>query len=378
MKNWGLFFTVLLLVSCGEQAKPVEKIQQTYVLNPQVLSKTLYFSGSVQPIKQTPVIVKDSSVIENVYARYGDRVEKGQKLVQLNSATLHKELNEALTNYLKAKDTYNVTKVKFEGTQQLWDSGLIPKNNYLSEKSSLDTSLISLLQEEEKLKQTANKIQGVNLDKFSKLQLADITKIKKILKTNYNIYTIRANSSGVLLMPPKSTDDGAVDFRPGAHIKENQVIAMIGNMQGVSVNIKISEVDVEKIKKGQKAVIKGVAFPEFPLQGAIVSVGAQASTAASGSSGFPVFEAHVEVPQLTEQQKKIIKVGMTAAVEVDIKSKKVLMVPIQSVFESNGHTMVNVKQKGKVIAQNITTGEASVDKVVVESGLKQGDVVVYE
>ena len=48
-----------------------------------------------------------------------------------------------MTDYLKAKDSDTIAKAKFTGTQDLWGSGLLSKNNYLSEKSNVVDKLVS-------------------------------------------------------------------------------------------------------------------------------------------------------------------------------------------------------------------------------------------
>jgi hypothetical protein len=125
------------------------------------------------------------------------------------------------------------------------------------------------------------------------------------------------------------------------------------------------------------ATISGVAFGRNQLKGKLVVVNAQASNNSSG--GLPSFTAVVEVSSLTEDQQHWIKVGMSADIELQVASDNQLLVPIAAVQREKGNSFVQLQlAKDKREKRIITTGPALADLVVVETGLKNGDVVVYD
>ncbi len=63
----------------------------------------------------------------------------------------------------------------------------------------------------------------------------------------------------------------------GSTIKSGQVIALIGDLKGISVEIDVPEIDIDKIRPGMQATISGVAFGRHQLKGKLVAVNAQAS-----------------------------------------------------------------------------------------------------
>jgi len=307
---------------------------------------------------------------------YGQMVKNNDVVVTLNSSDLQKQFNDTLTDYLKAKDSFGVAKAKFTGTQELWDAGLISKNNYLSEKSSLATSRVSLMQSARKLTEMLEKMDDDNQE-LSALSIAEFEKVRQALTGNHNLIHLRAPAEGILLYPPKSTDDNASHLSVGSAVKAGQVIGLIGDLSGVSVEIDVPEIDIDKIHPGMKATITGVALGKQVLQGEVVSVNAQA-IASSGSS-LPSFTAMVEVKKLTDSQKPWIKVGMSAAIELEVESESQLLVPIAAVSRDKGASVVTVRQSdGKVVTRQVATGGAQADKVIIESGLRSGDVVVYD
>ena len=367
----------LFLAACGSQEKQKTKETNTYKVESQVLHKTLHFTGTVQPLHENTLSSPIEAVVEKMNFHYGQMVKKGDVILTLNSSELQKLYNDTLTDYLKAKDSYTIAKSRFVGTQELWNAGLISKNNYLSEKSGLDTARMTLMQATRKLTEMLEKMDDPNAKNLSKLNLADFDKVREALTSNHNLIQLKAPSDGVLLYPPKSGEDKLTRISEGSSVKSGQVIALIGDLQGISIEIDVPEIDIDKIKPGMEAIVSGIAFGKHQLKGQLVAVNGQASN--NGSGGLPSFTALVEVKSLTAEQQPWIKVGMSAAVELNSDNKNQLVVPIAAVKREQGNSIVHIQlAQGAIKKRIITTGPAQADSVVIESGLNVGDVVVYD
>ncbi|MBI2784981.1 MAG: efflux RND transporter periplasmic adaptor subunit, partial [Legionella longbeachae] len=315
------------------------------------------------------------AVVESMNFHYGQLVKKGEVILTLNSTELQRQFNDTLTEYLKAKDNYSIAKAKFVGTQDLWDSGLLSKNNYLSEKSNVDTGRVTLMQSTRKLTELLEKLDDNGPQNLSALSLADFNKIKKILASNHNLIHLKAPGDGVLLYPPKAGEDKAARITVGSAVKSGQVMAMIGDLSGISIEIDVPEIDITQIETGMNATVSGVGFAKYQLKGKLVAVNAQAST----NNGLPFFTAVVEVKALTPEQQQKIKVGMSANIELSVDKGKQLLLPIAAIKREKGKSMVQLQLASGAIEKHvITTGAAQADSVVIETGLKIGDVVVYE
>jgi len=368
---------LMVLTSCGGHEAPKNSAKNTYEVKPQALHKALHFTGTIQPLRENTLSSPMEAVVETMHFHYGQMVKKGEVILTLNSNELQKLYNDTLTDYLKAKDSYTIAKAKFVGTKELWNAGLLSKNNYLSEKSSVDTSRVTLMQATKKLSEMLEKMDDTNSQNLSELSLADFEKVRKILTSNHNLIQLKAPSDGVLLYPPKSGEEKSNRITVGSSVKSGQVIALVGDLQGISIEIDVPEIDIDKIHPGMTATISGIAFGKHQLKGQLVAVNAQASNTSNG--GLPSFTALVEVKQLTAEQQPWIKVGMSAAIELNIDSNDQLLVPIAAVQREKGNSIVHLQlAQGTTEKRIITTGPAQADAVVIESGLKAGDVVVYD
>lgn len=372
----GIILASFALSFCGNHKQESKANLHRYAVIAKAIHKKVHFTGTIQPLHESTVTSPMEAVVDKMNFHYGQKVKKGDVILTLNSNELQKQFNDNLTDYLKAKDSYSIAKAKFSGTQDLWNSGLLAKNNYISEKSNMDTVRVTLMQSKRKLTELLEKIDEGTLPNMSSLSLADFDKLRAILASKHNLIRLKAPTSGVLLYPPKAGEDKTARITVGSSIKSGQVIALIGDLSGISIEIEVPEIDISQIRAGMSAVINGIAFGKHPLKGRLIAVNAQASNA---GNGLPFFTAVVEVAILTPEQQALIKVGMSASIELTIDNGKQLFIPIAAIKRDKGQSLVTVQTASGVMDQRrITTGSAQADSVVVETGLKSGEVVVYE
>ncbi len=376
-----MIIAVLLILSqtsCSRHEKLKPLALNRYKIKSEPLHRTLHFTGTIKPLRESTLTSPMEATVESMNVHYGQMIKKEEVVLTLNSNELQKQYNDTLTDYLKAKDSYSIAKTKFVGTKELWASGLLSKNNFLSEKSSVNTERITLMQATRKLTELLKQIDEHNSQNLSTLRLANFDKVRKILTSDHNLITLKAPSDGVMLYPPaKSGEDKTSRISVGSSVKSGQIIALIGDLKGISVEIDVPEIDIDKIHPGMSAKISGIAFGRFQLKGKLVSINAQASNNSVG--GLPSFTGIVEVSSLTAEQQAWIKVGMSAVIELNVESTNQLLIPIAAVKREKNNLIVNVQlPQGGLEKRIITTGSAQADSIVVESGLKEGDEVLYD
>ena len=374
MKILALMSLCCLMSCSGPHPKQEQK---TYTVRLEPLHKTLHFTGTVQPLQEQSLTSPMEGVVQTIYKHYGESVKKGEAVFMLTSTALQKQYNETLTEYLKAKDSYSIARAKFTGTEDLWTAGLISKNNYMSEKSSLNTSRVTLMQATAKLSDMLGKVGDEQQEDLSHLSFSEFDKVRLVLGAKHDVIHIKSLSDGVLLYPPKANDDKALHLGVGSTIKSGQVLALVGDLSGLRLDIDVPEIDLDKVKPGMLATIHGVAFAAEQLKGQLVSVNAQASAASPNT--LPSFKAWVEVRDLDAKQQALIKVGMSANIELAVESANKILVPIAAVSQKKGQNVVRVQGKtGHTRSMPVITGTTYGDRVLIESGLHVGDVIIYE
>lgn len=133
----------------------------------------------------------------------------------------------------------------------------------------------------------------------------------------------------------------------------------------------INEVDIQKIKEGQKVGITLDADPNKQLSGEITDI-ANIGEQKPGSEA-KVFEVVISV----NERDSTLRPSMTTACK--IISKRIpdaLFVPIESVRNDGAGSYVIVKSGGKMYKQEVKTGEINETAIVITSGLTGNETVL--
>ncbi len=377
----GLFYQILIfslgaLLSCSKP-KHIFTPTKTYTVSLQTLHQTLNFTGSVQPLHATAVTSPINGLVESMQHRYGDKLNVGDPILTISSAELQKEFNNTLTDYLKAKENARLAQVKFNGTRDLWDAGILAKNVFLSEQSGLNSTRIALVQARMRLTELLEKLSEPALSNLKKLSFDTFHQVQTALSSPHNQIKIFAPCAGVLLYPPKTERSGTEQIHPGSSVKSGQVLAMMGDLSGIRLEINVPEVDLQLLHVGLPATIHGIAFDTHGLSGTLTAINAEALNDSTG--GLVSFTAMVDVTELNPDQQQWIKVGMSASIELQIDTQQSLLVPITALTQNGNQHLVYVRNpSGKIEPRSVITGAVHDDQVVIQSGLQAGDIIVYD
>jgi len=186
--------------------------------------------------------------------------------------------------------------------------------------------------------------------------------------------TAAARQRDVDSLTVRAPIDGIVTARNvsvGDKVGANQATALftVADYSKMQVTINVDELDVGKVKAGQKARVTIDALPGKTYDAEVVRVAA-GGTQQQGVATFPV--------ALSMANPGEVKSGMTANVDILIDQKNnALLVPLEAVTKRGGRSFVRVMgADGKMTQVPVTTGLASDTAIEIVSGLKEGDVVV--
>ncbi len=155
--------------------------------------------------------------------------------------------------------------------------------------------------------------------------------------------------------------------REGDSVFMNQPILYLPDITKMVVNTKAREVDLHKIKLGQKGLITIDAYPDAALTGELTFIGALATQEESSKSHEKFFQVTFKV----NEQDKRLRPGMTCRITVKAESlKNVISVPVQAVFFENQRFFCFVKLKGGSFQKRfITIGRQNEHFVEITDGL---------
>ena len=376
MKNIQKIILVLLML-CLQSCSREPRITNGHLvaIQAQSFSNPLFFTGTIQPLRTLVVPSPADGVIVEMPFQYGAATNAGQLLFMLSSTKFLTDYKAALMQYIKSKSEFNTSKSQLSEAEFLHKNELISEDEYKTKKSAYYGAQLSLLQAKDNLENLLSQLDVKEANLYN-LTIADVDKITQAMHLQKNSENIRIISpaQGVVLSASKSEEDNKKLVK-GDVVKQGDVLAIIGDMNGLSVRIKVNELTVNQLRVGQKVKVTGIAFPEDILGGEISRVDRQGE---SSGGGLPMFSVEVQVHKLSKEQQKNIHVGMSAKVEIDLDEDQQLMVPINALIEKNNETYVQLYdvKAGKLKDQMIRTGKTTQDSVAILSGLKPGDKIV--
>jgi len=189
---------------------------------------------------------------------------------------------------------------------------------------------------------------------------------------------VKAGKSGLVVYDTGSRgwtgSDVVVDV--GQRISPKQQLMIIPDMTTLQIKTKVYESMIDQVAPGQQAFVRTDARPDEMLTGKIHRVGVLPGSQNRWlSPNVKIFDVIVKL----DDPKMLIglKPGMTAKVELMLaRLESVLSVPVAAVFTEQERTYVWRLRGGKQEKAQVQVGRMNESRVVIASGLNDGDKVL--
>ncbi len=275
------------------------------------------YSGTFEPNKETKISAELQGKINTLLVDVGSVVIKGQTLVLLDNSLLKLQVQ--------------TIDVQVEGLEA-------------------DVKRFIILAK-------ADAIQGVQLEK-AELGLKSAKVQRAILLEQINKTSIKAPFQGVVTA--KLSEEGAF-AAPGVPLLQ------ITDITNLKFTVNVPENDLRQFKLNHSYTITSDAYSEISFTGKVTMIGSKANM----GSSFPI--------QFTLNNTSDLKIksGMFGKVNLENASQEMgIIIPASAMVGTAIQPQVYLIKNGKSVMQNIAISKNIQNKVVVSSGLKEGDVIV--
>ncbi len=381
---------------------------RSLVVEPGRISSTVAMTGQLAPKREVEVAAPMKGKVGAVHVRPGQRVAQGQALLDMDVAKVQISRREAEVTYLKAREQVEtfenwsnhaeVSRVRqavsksrlkleslnsrLEETAFLLERGIIPTSEYEAAEREHRNQSLDLQTAEQELQAVLDK--GVPGLKVARLELENartqLESIEEILRKA----AVTAPAAGVVMHPRRKdgaeakTGTASDKLVKGALVDRGDLLLTIGDTSGIAVVVHVDEVDVTRIRPGQPARIVGDAFPGTVLHGKVDSISSQAIPVREHRRQ-PLFEVNAVVETLTEEQHRLLRLGMSARVEVLVYEKEdALLVPVEAVELREGRSWLRVRDRdsGEIGPVEVEIGMTTLDSVEIVSGITTGQEIL--
>ncbi|MCG6963514.1 MAG: efflux RND transporter periplasmic adaptor subunit [Acidobacteria bacterium] len=311
-------------------------------------------TGTVGPQVGAEVKVgpRISGVLQRLYVRVGEEVKAGQVLAQLDSRELEAAVRSADADVRQAGADLESALAR----QRLEDARLKRR------RTLLNAGMVS--KEETQVQEEAAHLAAAEVSAAE----AHLDQVKAAL------HQAHIQLGYARIFAPISGTVTSVATQEGETVAASFAVPTfltIMDLSKLEVETYVDEVDIGKVKAGQRAEITVDAFPNETFDGRIAAVSPQARVRDN-------IVSYVVLVDLTSQNKRMLRPEMTASVRITAGERRgVLLVPGAAVQRDQaGNPFVLVQRAGQTMHRQVQLGEMFGNEIEVTNGLVSGDVVV--
>jgi HlyD family secretion protein len=337
-------------------------------------------NGKIEAKKSQKVVAPRASrrLLITWMADEGSMVNEGDPLMifdqteqkdWLSKALL--SLQEANANYLKAQANSELELKQLELETEKAKRNAKEKE---FEAEAIKQEAIGEL-ELAKLKLDARKKEADADLKTLKLKLEDARREKESAEKELTSTVVKAINPGLLVYLDIWKGGGSMG-KPqiGDTPWPGQELMELPDLSAMLLKTQVSEVDGDKVKNDQNVYVTLDAFPDAVFEGKVTRVGTIAKRK-DFQSDINVFEVEATL----EGSDPKLKPGMSAKGEIIVdKIPNSMWVPIESVFEKEGKTVVYVMGRGRPKKKEVKVGKRNDTSIIVKEGLKGDELVCLQ
>lgn len=333
--------------------KDNQKYETTQAVTKDISTKAVA-TGAVKPREVIEIKPNISGVISEIHVKEGQTVEKGSLIATIRVIPNVQNLNAAQQQINAARITLNNEQIQFNRTKNLYDQGVLPKQDYDNAYASYKMAQQNLNEAQSNYKIAQTGI-APGLEQYATIQ-------------------IRATISGMILSIPVEIGNTVQEIN---NFSVGTTIATMADVNQMIFEGNVDEADVGKLQEGMKLSITIGALPDETFEGILNYI----SPSGVDTSGIVQFEIKADV---NLKNDVFLRANYSANAEIILSQAK------NSVALESAH--IQYDEKGKAFVEVLKPGTEKYDQPVyqkkmleigisdgvfteVKSGLKKGDKV---
>ena len=315
----------------------------------------------------------------------GTVVDSGEYVATLDQKAVEEVLNTAREELEQAENAFQDAKMDSNLTLSNYRDQIInAREEVEAQQIVLDESVYespSVIRKAEMdfdraKRKLAQEIKGYELKKRQAISKVERAKIEVRQKSNrvnklenvYNSLEITAPKSGMVIY---GKDRMREKMKVGSTVSPwMPTIATLPDLSSMLSITYVNEIDISRVKVGQKVKIGVDAIPEKSMEGEVVSV-------ANIGQQMPKSDAKVfEVKSRIFGDVSGLKPAMTTSNIIETSTiQDTIFIPSEAMFENDSLQFVFLKD-GDITKQIVDVGDQNENYILIRKGLKTGDKVL--
>jgi HlyD family secretion protein len=321
-------------------------------------------SGVLEPPKGGELRAVDGGSVASLAVPEGSRVAKGQPLLRLENRELMAERRAAEQEALRLRSEAASAEADLDRTKREeqsrhevveQDSRLLPKDALT--KSAYEADVLALRQATAALASARERASSYSGDS-GRVSIEGRHAADLVRRTDDLV--IRAPAEGVVYGLPR---------RLGEAIAPGQVVASVTNPDRPTLNARVDEPDLPRVKAGQPIRVTFDGLPDNQWEGSVTS----SAPGLHEIGGRQVGDVFGEI----QDPRHLLPLNASVNVEITVGAEpSALVIPRTALNREGEHRFVYVIRDGRAERRDISTGLVGLNEVEVTQGLTDGERVV--
>ena len=340
----ALFFVLKYFSDANSKSIIEYETQTPYYTS---LNTNVVATGKLNPEDEIELKPQVTGIVDMIYVEEGDMIEKGDLIAKIRVVPNEQSLTSAKSRINSSKLSYENSNRLFERSKELFNKGVISKQDY-------ENSELSLNQANESYIEAQNVFKIIKQGSLSGGGSA-----------NTNIV---AQISGTILEIPVREGNQVIESN---NFNAGTTIATVADMSIMIFEGQVDEAEVGKLEEGKeiKVVLGALGEEEFPSKLTFV---APKGIEANGAVQFKI-KADVEIPTSK------VRAGYSANAIIEIENTENSLCIKESLIQFNRFTekpfVEILNDEGLFIKKDITIGISDGISVEVLEGVEEDDKI---
>jgi HlyD family secretion protein len=352
----------------------------TDVIKNRDLEAVVSASGKVQPKRLVKISAETSGRIVNLAVNEGDRIKKGQFLLQIDPKSLSSRVESGSASLRAAEQSLDqmrqsieTARVQLQQAQQNLTRQRDLWAQQLTTREALDRA-------ENDLKSAESAVQ--EREKLMRPQESRIAQERATLESaRYDLSKVRIESTIDGIVTRRNVQEGETAVI-GTMNNAGTVLLELADMSVIQAEVEVDETNIPHVQLGQPAKITIDAMPDKTFKGHVAEIGNSPIQPAAGAATSSTQATNFLVKVMIDDPIPDARPGFTCTADITTATRKdAVSVPIPAVavrelvFDANGQVVKeprDPKGRRRAPAPAAASGGSGFDPVASAAELKPG------
>jgi multidrug efflux pump subunit AcrA (membrane-fusion protein) len=300
-----------------------------------------------------------------------DQVLADSELQSLELAELPMALEGMRSELRELELNYADEQQRYVNTKELQEEDLVTPHAVEQQKRIADNIQKNIARHKRRLTLTEEILNPARLAR-SRAKQQSAKRRLQLATEQLDQTDIHADMSGMVIHQPLHMDGEYRAVKEGDPVYRNQKFMIIADMSNLAVTCHIPEAQLSLVRKGCRASVSPVAFPELHLDGSVEHVGSMAHTI----SGRPAWQRYFTVTVQLDDTDDRLRSDMSVFVHILSYSRNdVVLLPRRFVAWNGVAPICRVEGDTAEAQRTLTLGPGNATDFEVREGLSEGMVV---